>query len=335
MTPGRRRWMRHFGRHGGPLPHAGRVGARRGRHAALAALVLFATGAEPQGAADGQLSRQWLSVELAVVRHRAPDGQGEALVRFEPRRVPRRLALLEGSAPHPPVLAPLLPVQWGEAPEVEPLPPAWMWGDPPPLMAETETLAPDEAHETLAPAPEVVPETLAPIPDPPPETTPMAEARAAFQAFERGLVRGRGRWLGDELTLAGAVDGLRRSGDFIVLAHGRWLQTLPPNTRPMPLFAQFGERLAGGVFELEGTVSVSQGRYIDIALDLMAPEPPVAGDAWQLERDGYVLLAETRRSRVGEVHYFDHPRFGVVVKTQRVRPPEALLVLLRAAEEGL
>ena len=310
MTLWRRRWLRHFG------------------CAAFGALAPFATTAalaQSQGAADGRLSRQWLSVELAVVRHRAPDGQGEALVRFEPRQVPRRLGLLEGSAPHPPVLAPSLPWQWGEVPVVESLSPAWIWGDPPvPETPVAETLAPDEAEQALAP-----------VPDVPPETTPMDEALAAFQAFELGLVRGRDRWLGDELALAGAVAGLRRSGDFFVLAHGRWLQTLPPSSRPMPLFAQFGARMPGGVFELEGTVSVSQGRYIDIALDLMAPEPPVAGDAWQLARDGYALLQETRRSRFGEVHYFDHPRYGVVVKTQRVRPPEALLERLRAAEEGL
>ena len=310
MTLWRRRWLRHFG------------------CAAFGALAPFATTAalaQSQGAADGRLSRQWLSVELAVVRHRAPDGQGEALVRFEPRQVPRRLGLLEGSAPHPPVLAPSLPWQWGEVPVVESLSPAWIWGDPPvPETPVAETLAPDEAEQALAP-----------VPDVPPETTPMDEALAAFQAFELGLVRGRGRWLGDELALAGAVAGLRRSGDFFVLAHGRWLQTLPPSSRPTPLFAQFGARMPGGAFELEGTVSVSQGRYIDIALDLMAPEPPVAGDAWQLARDGYALLQETRRSRFGEVHYFDHPRYGVVVKTQRVRPPEALLERLRAAEEGL
>ena len=309
MTLWRRRWLRHFG------------------CAAFGALAPFATTAalaQSQGAADGRLSRQWLSVELAVVRHRVPDGQGEALVRFEPRQVPRRLGLLEGSAPHPPVLAPSLPWQWGEVPVVESLSPAWIWGDPPvPETPVAETLAPDEAEQALAP-----------VPDVPPETTPMDEALAAFQAFELGLVRGRDRWLGDELALAGAVAGLRRSGDFFVLAHGRWLQTLPPSSRPMPLFAQFGARMPGGVFELEGTVSVSQGRYIDIALDLMAPEPPVAGDAWQLARDGYALLQETRRSRFGEVHYFDHPRYGVVVKTQRVRPPEALLERLRAAEEG-
>ena len=317
MTLGQR-WLRHFG------------------CAAFGALAPFATTAalaQSPGAADGQLARQWLSVELAVVRHRVSDGQGEAVVRFEPRQVPRRLGLLEGSAPHPPVLAPSLPWQWGEVPVVESLPPAWMWGDPPETAAPGTPVPETPGAETLAP--EVEGQALAPEPDLLPETTPLDEALAAFQAFERGLVRGRGRWLGDELALAGAVAGLRRSGDFFVLAHGRWLQTLLPSSRPMPLFAQFGARLPGGAFELEGTVSVSQGRYIDIALDLMAPEPPVAGDAWQLARDGYALLQETRRSRFGEVHYFDHPRYGVVVKTQRVRPPEALLERLRAAEEGL
>ncbi len=318
MTLWRRRWLRHFG------------------CAALGALAPFATTAalaQSQGVADGRLARQWLSVELAVVRHRMPDGQGEALLRFEPRQVPRRLGLLDGSAPHPPVLAPSLPWQWGEVPVVESLPPAWIWGDPP--APETAVSGTPVPGTPVAETSEDVEQTPVPVPDVPPETTPMDEALAAFQAFERGLERGRGRWLGDELTLAGAVAGLRRSGDFFVLAHGRWLQTLPPSSRPMPLFAQFGARMPGGVFELEGTVSVSQGRYIDIALDLMAPEPPVAGDAWQLARDGYALLQETRRSRFGEVHYFDHPRFGVVVKTQRVAPPAALLERLRAAEEGL
>lgn len=288
----------------------------------LAGGVAF--GAQHQRTDQGLPARQWVTVEMAAVRHRAPDAQGEALARFEPRRYPRGLALLESSAAHPPVLERLLPGRWGEPPAVSPMRPAWMWADPSPPVPQTLTPA----------TPEPVLDAPGFTPEPEPTPTPMDEARAAFQAFEHGLVQRRGRWLREGLSLAGAVAGLRRSADFMVLAHGRWLQVLPPSTRPTPLFAQFGERLPGGVFELEGTVSVSQGRYIDIELDLMAPERPVAGDAWRLVRDGYAVLAETRRSRLGEVHYFDHPRFGLVVRVQRVAPPEELLARLRAAEEG-
>ena len=295
----------------------------RGASAAGAAALLAANiplGAAEPADVERLLAREWLSVEVAVVRHRVPDEQGEALVLFEPRRYPRGLMLLAGSVEHPPVLEAPVAAEPAQAPLDGPLPPAWMWADPPSAAPEEDALGPGD---------------IATAPETPPAVPPLVAARAAIAAFEQSLVRERANWRREELSLARAVARLGRSSDFEVAAHGRWLQALPPSARPRPLFAQFGARLPGGVFELEGTITVSQGRYIDIALELIAPVPAAGGAPWQLERDGYALLAESRRARDGEIHYFDHPRFGVVVRAQELAMPEELVALLQAAEEGL
>ncbi len=289
--------------------------------ALLAVNIPLGAAAEPADV-ERLLAHEWLSVEVAVVRHRVPDEQGEALVLFEPRRYPRGLMLLAGSVEHPPVLEAPVDAEPAQAPLDGPLPPAWMWADPPPAAAEEE-------EDALGPG------GMAAPPETPPAVPPLVAARAAIAAFEQSLVRERANWRREELSLARAVARLGRSSDFEVAAHGRWLQALPPSARPRPLLAQFGARLPGGVFELEGTITVSQGRYIDIALELIAPAPAAGGAPWQLERDGYALLAESRRARDGEIHYFDHPRFGVVVRAQELAMPEELVALLQAAEEGL
>ena len=330
---------------------AARVRRRVAWPASVVALAVAVVGVAAEGREEAvSLAHRWVHVEVVVVRQLMPDRQGEDLVRSDPRRLPRRIALLAGSVVHRPVLEAPAPVALPSAPA--PLPSEWLWDEPPspaPLPPECARLPlppecaraplpperkqdepPSPAPDGATPAPPA-PNVASPAPDAPAaqasgrQAPRSAEAtrRAAVRNFERHLVRQRGRWQETELALAAAVARMRGSGDFGVLAHGRWLQVLPATRRRLPRFVQFGSELPGGAFELEGTISVSQGRYIDIAVDLIAPQAPASGEAWRLDPDGYLLLAESRRARDGEVHYFDHPRFGVVVRVSELAPAEA------------
>lgn len=103
-----------------------------------------------------------------------------------------------------------------------------------------------------------------------------------------------------------------------------------PPTTPAPAFA-FGTDPNAAPAEpalpplrtpLDGTVTVGLQRYLYLALDLVFQPgdlPPLA--------DGTPMppfrLTETRRVRSKELHYFDHPLFGVIVLiTPRPAPPE-------------
>lgn len=49
----------------------------------------------------------------------------------------------------------------------------------------------------------------------------------------------------------------------------------------------------------------------------------------------YEVLSEVRRMRSGELHYLDHPSFGVLIRVDPVEPPPALLELFEQLEEAV
>jgi hypothetical protein len=71
-----------------------------------------------------------------------------------------------------------------------------------------------------------------------------------------------------------------------------------------------------------GTMKFALGRYLHVALDLLYRHPAMRTDgmnadgqpieAMRTALQGY-RLNETRRIKLGEVHYFDHPAFGALV----------------------
>jgi hypothetical protein len=110
----------------------------------------------------------------------------------------------------------------------------------------------------------------------------------------------------EPLQLENAAAALRRRG-YVQLWHQAWIQ--PPADRDgiaLPLLAALGRGAAQA--GLDGTVSLTQGRFLHLGLDLR----------WQ---PGEVLEAELqqrRRLRTREEHYFDHPRLGVLAVVQPV-----------------
>lgn len=114
--------------------------------------------------------------------------------------------------------------------------------------------------------------------------------------------------------LAAAVAALQNDNRYRVLTHQRWVQPAEAKTMTKPILV----RDAGG--ELEGTVLFYMNRFLHVELNLGFQPPdagpnPIAGSAPSLYR-----INEQRRVKGQEVHYFDHPKFGVLVRLAPAGP---------------
>ena len=156
----------------------------------------------------------------------------------------------------------------------------------------------------------------------------------------------------DESTLNSILRSLNWSSRFKVLSHDSWVQ--PINAEPTFILVQTGQRYDDR-FEVEGTLSFRRSRYLHVQTDLWYTrfEPrtssvipyraAVASElsdemlsrykdlvAVERQRDQYYTtgthrMVQSRRMRSSELHYLDHPLFGVIVRISRYEPemPEA------------
>lgn len=103
----------------------------------------------------------------------------------------------------------------------------------------------------------------------------------------------------ERLKLNAIYDQLKRSRAYQPLAHLGWTQ--PATDRASAHYVSLNALgLDNGV---SGRAALARGRYLHLTLDL----------ALQIPGDGTrYVLKQTRRMRSTEMHYIDHPRFGVV-----------------------
>ena len=140
---------------------------------------------------------------------------------------------------------------------------------------------------------------------------------------------------------------LRRSSRFIVLGQRSWVQ--PIGSEPTPVLIQAGQRYDDS-FELEGTLSFTRSRFLHLQTSLWytlfehrsgESNPFLAEFQSNLseeillqhqklvkverERGQYLAarkhpLFQSRRMRSGELHYIDHPLFGILVRINQFKP---------------
>lgn len=171
---------------------------------------------------------------------------------------------------------------------------------------------------------------------------------------------------------------LQRRDDFQVLYSASWIQAVPDRQHPLPLLIQAGTK-EQELFNLEGTIAITLGRYLHAAVDLWlhdfadepvdlpVPESELMSESTEpnadmqvapdtllittLQEDSLQLfpesplnplpatvakpepaaqwmqLNESRRMRSDELHYLDHPKFGILIKIDPVEIPETLKAL--------
>ena len=128
------------------------------------------------------------------------------------------------------------------------------------------------------------------------------------------------------LALDGIWRSLRRSARYRPFLHVGWRQRgLPPGTaRPAHVGPHLGDRESGAAGPgggerptVQGTVKVSVARYLHVDLDLVYRRPGNGEAETPGTAPARFRLVSERRMRYGDLHYFDHPLFGVLM---RIRP---------------
>ena len=126
--------------------------------------------------------------------------------------------------------------------------------------------------------------------------------------------------------------GLRHSKGYAVLFHKAWRQVAYDRNRAVayPIHSGTGN----GRYNIEGAVKLVRERYLHLDVDLLLKSiqgnyeiPPANAPVFQLR--------EKRRIKSNTVHYFDHPRFGMVVNVSPYISPEAALESVEEAAETM
>ena len=147
--------------------------------------------------------------------------------------------------------------------------------------------------------------------------------------------------------LGGIHDFFRRMAQYQPLLHLSWQQPAAtgrqarhvrlrhpaPDSATAPATAEpmFIEQLIRPRPEIDGAIRIRGGFYLHADIDLSrfrvippankippAPVDETAGpEATQKTR---LELKETRRIKLNEIHYFDHPMYGVILQVSRLNP---------------
>jgi hypothetical protein len=125
-------------------------------------------------------------------------------------------------------------------------------------------------------------------------------------------------WLSEPYRLAAHYEALRRSAQYRPLAHFAWRQPVVDRDQAAALQLPARGDRAGGAY-VDGSAQVAVERYLHLYLDLRlhgsVPAPTALfqpGVEPEPQAAPQFRLTEKRRMRSKELHYFDHPRFGVL-----------------------
>lgn len=131
-------------------------------------------------------------------------------------------------------------------------------------------------------------------PDPDPSEGPTVDADP--------IPTGNGNFSAAARNLGGVAERLRQDNGYRVLAHQAWTQPDLPSARARPVTILARDVDIGIV---AGTVELRRQQVMVAEIDLWLEDPETL--------DRY-RLHQVRRLRSGELHYFDHPRFGVIME---------------------
>lgn len=110
-----------------------------------------------------------------------------------------------------------------------------------------------------------------------------------------------------ESALLGAAAALGKDGHYRVLAHQHWQQPAEAKSETRAVRVQ-----AANV--LDGTFKFYLARFLYLDVNLALQDAATAGKPEALT----FRLNEHRRVKIQETHYFDHPKFGVLVRVTQL-----------------
>lgn len=177
--------------------------------------------------------------------------------------------------------------------------------------------------------------------------TPYLQFLADVASFENSLYETSYVWLPD-LAMQAYVKAINRQSHLRPLLHRRWRAPVPARSEPLPIHLASdidasAPATRAGFAKIEGFLSVTVGRYLHFAPTLwyhadnlgFAPiAVPAAHTLPGPEHGRYMQLRESRRLRSGDLHYLDHPKFGIVVRIDPVAIPEHLVSAWEALDDS-
>jgi hypothetical protein len=275
-----------------------------------------ATTTPAAGITGPKLAGNWQATEV-IVFDRPMVGlepKGERLLSDAPRTLPARLTSFESPGLDGGVI--YLAAPDGSMCLAAPggLPPAGgLPGTNVPTAFTRPTRRADPAPAQSAPPPASPPAAL------PAPADPLAELQRALRDYEDALVEQSLTWLPTQAdTLAAGARRLAEQGGYQILFHRTWIQNLAAR-EPAPLIFVQSARNAEGLALLEGTLRIrrERGLRFDTTLWYRAPDAEPADV-------GYIAIREERRLGEGQVHYIDHPKLGIIVRTTEVGVPASI-----------
>ncbi len=126
----------------------------------------------------------------------------------------------------------------------------------------------------------------------------------------------------EQLQLNTEYRKLVNGGAYRPLLHAGWVQPGLPDERAKPF-----DLTLLGVTNPRGNVRVYLSRFLHVSLDISyqdgtaigaATAEPLGNELREVAFAPRYRLATERQTRSGELHYFDHPAFGVLVKVTPV-----------------
>ena len=124
------------------------------------------------------------------------------------------------------------------------------------------------------------------------------------------------------LTLGEVRNRLRRSAYYRPLVHAGWRLPGLPRSAARPVHVgrslddsevRAAEGVGAGRSSVHGTVTVSLARFLQVDVDLLYHRPASSEAVAPNSTPTRFRLVSERRMRSGELHYVDHPLFGVLV----------------------
>lgn len=107
--------------------------------------------------------------------------------------------------------------------------------------------------------------------------------------------------------LAGVAAGLQNDARYRLLTHRRWIQAAENKPASSPVLVRTDNH------EIDGYVRFYMSRFLHVEVSLVfQPQAAVLGGTDPIPTP--YRLTEQRRIKTRELHYFDHPKFGALVR---------------------
>jgi hypothetical protein len=122
--------------------------------------------------------------------------------------------------------------------------------------------------------------------------------------------------------LDGVYGGLRNSSGYSVLFHRAWRQVGYDTAHAIAYPIHYA---GNGGDSIEGSVTLVRERYLHLDVDLLLMRASGVAPLQYADASSSApafRLREKRRMRSRELHYFDHPRFGMIAMVTPYNAPE-------------